>query len=321
MERGSPGYSYAAGHHAVTPGDFTARAWWSILKRVWSETLRDRVPLIAAGATFYLLLALFPALAAFVSIYGFVADPNTIAEHIAFLGGLLPSGGIELIESQLKALAQQRTDALSVGFYAGLAVALWSANNGVKALFDAMNIAYEEDEKRGFLMLNLWSGLFTLGVILIGIGFLLTVGVVPAALALLRLDGWTDLLVRFLRWPVMLVMVVVGVSMLYRYGPSRRRAKWRWLSWGAGLATIVWIATSVGFSYYLQNFANYNATYGSLGAVIGFMVWTWISVMVLIVGAELNAEMEHQTAQDTTIGPGRPLGARGAIMADTVADR
>ncbi|MER8390225.1 YihY/virulence factor BrkB family protein [Mesorhizobium sp. M0166] len=308
------------GRNAERPSQISGGGWRDVLWRVWAEVTEDRVTLIAAGATFYLLLALFPALAAFVSIYGFVADPQTIAEHISFLGGILPSGGLELIRSQLSSLAAQNTGTLSFGFIIGLAVALWSANSGIKTLFEAMNIAYEETEKRGFIHLNLLALGFTLGAILIGIGLIISVGIVPAMLALLNLGGWTETLVRILRWPVLLIMVGSGITLIYRYGPSREKAKWRWATWGAFLSAGVWIAVSVGFSFYLENFANYNVTYGALGTVIGFMMWTWISVIVLIVGAELNAEMEHQTAKDTTTGAQQPMGARGATVADTLGE-
>jgi membrane protein len=306
------------GRDAERPSAIPAKGWKDILWRVGAEVVEDRVTLIAAGVTFYLLLALFPALAAFVSIYGFVADPQTIAEHISFLGGVLPSGGLDLIRSQLESLAGQETGALSLGFILGLAVALWSANNGVKALFQAMNVAYEEAEKRSFVKLNLMALAFTLGAILIGISFIVSVGIVPAVLAFLNLSGWAEALVRIVRWPVLLILVAAGISLIYRFGPSRVKAQLPWLTWGAGLATIVWLAASIAFSYYLENFANYNATYGTLGAVIGFMMWTWLSVVILIVGAELNAEMEHQTAKDTTVGAPQPIGARGAEVADTL---
>ncbi|RWO32221.1 MAG: YihY/virulence factor BrkB family protein [Mesorhizobium sp.] len=306
------------GRDAEWPSEIPSRGWKDVLWRVFAEVNEDRVMLIAAGAAFYLLLALFPALAAFVSIYGFVADPQTIAEHISFLGGVLPSDGLDIIRSQLASLAAQDTGALSFGFMFGLALALWSASNGIKTLFEAMNIAYEESEKRGFIHLNFLALGFTLGAILIGIGFIVSVGIVPAMLALLNLGGWTEALVRIFRWPMMLILVGLGITLIYRYGPSRERAKWQWATWGAFLAAGVWIAVSIGFSYYLENFADYNATYGALGAVIGLMMWTWISVIVLIVGAELNAEMEHQTAKDTTTGAQQPMGARGATVADTL---
>jgi membrane protein len=308
------------GRDAERPSEIPARGWWEVALRVWSEFEKDRVMLVAAGVTFYLLLALFPALAAFVSVYGFVADPRTIADHIAFLGGVLPGGGLDIIRAQLDSLVSQDPESLSFGFVFGLLLALWTANKGVKALFDGLNIAYEEKEKRGFFRLNLTSGLFTLGAILIAIMFIVSVGVVPVILAYVRMDTWSELLVSLVRWPLLFAAIAIGITLIYRYGPSRQPAKWRWLNWGAFLATVVWAAASVGFSYYLQNFADYNATYGSLGAIIGFMVWTWISVIILLLGAELNAEMEHQTAQDTTTGPSRPMGERGAVVADTLGN-
>ena len=306
------------GRSADWPSQFGAVAWKDIGWRVWSEVSDDRVMLIAAGVTFYLLLALFPALAAFVSLYGFVADPTTIAEHVSYLGGLLPNAGLEIIEQQLKALVSRDAEALGVGFLVGLVIALWSANNGVKALFDAMNVAYEEVEKRSFVRLNLLSAMFTLGAIVIATVMLVAVGIVPALLALLHLEGWTEVLIAIGRWPLLLASIWFGISLIYRYGPSRNNAKWRWLNWGSALATIVWLSASAGFSYYLQNFADYNATYGSLGAVIGLMMWTWISMIILIVGAEINAEMERQTENDTTVGPPAPMGQRGAVVADTI---
>jgi membrane protein len=306
------------GRRAATPSNIPLEGWKDILWRVWSEFSEDRVTLIAAGATFYLLLALFPALAAFVSIYGFVADPVTVADHIAFLGGVLPSGGVELIETQLRSLASQNEAALSFGFIVGLGFALWSANNGIKTLFEAMNIAYDETEKRGFIKLTLISLGFTLGALVIGVLFIVSVGVVPAVLAVVGLGGVTEILISLLRWPVLFVAAAFGVSILYRYGPSRERAKWRWVTWGSVVATALWLLASILFSWYLANFADYNATYGSLGAVIGFMMWTWISMVIIILGAELNSEMEHQTARDSTTGPELPMGTRGATMADTL---
>lgn len=253
-----------------------------------------------------------------MSLYGFVADPATVADHVAYLGGLLPSGGIAIIQGQLESLAAQDRDSLSIGFLIAFAVAFWSANNGVKTLFEALNIAYEEREKRSFLWLNLVAFAFTLGAMIIAMAMIVTVGAVPAILALLRLGAFSETIIALLRWPVILALVAVGISVIYRYGPSRERAKWRWITWGGALATVVWVAASAGFSFYLQNFADYNATYGSLGAVIGLMLWTWISVVILLVGAELNAEMEHQTAKDSTTGEPRPIGERGAVVADTL---
>lgn len=306
------------GRAAAVPSEIPLRGWRDILWRVWHETNEDRITLIAAGVTYYLLLALFPALAAFVSLYGFVANPVTVADHVALLAGLLPRDGLDIIRSQLQSLASADHGALTFGFVTALAIAFWSANNGIKSLFEALNIAYEEREKRSFLRLNLMAFAFTLGAMVIATGLIVSVGVVPAILALLHLDAFSAAILAVARWPIILVLTAIGISILYRFGPSRRYAQWRWISWGSALATIIWIAASAGFSFYLQNFANYNATYGSLGAVIGLMLWTWISVVVLLVGAELNAEMEHQTAMDTTTGRPRPMGKRGAVVADTL---
>jgi membrane protein len=306
------------GRSAGRPSQIPPLGWKDILWRIWEQFNKDRMLLVAAGASFYLLLALFPALAAFVSLYGFVADPVTVADHVAYLGGLMPAGGLDLIRGQLEALARQGNDALGISFFGGFAIALWSANSGVKAIFDAMNIAYEEEEKRSFVRLNLLSLTFTVAALLIGIVMLLTVGIVPVILRLLYLDSWTELIVSAARWPLLTLLVLAGVSLVYRFGPSRERAKWRWLNWGAAFATLGWIAASWGFSFYLQHFANYNVTYGSLGAVIGLMMWIWISTVIVIVGAAVNAEMEHQTACDTTTGAPLPMGLRGAYVADTL---
>ena len=306
------------GRSADTPSEMPWEGWKDILWRTYAEFATDRITLIAAGATFYLLLALFPALAAFVSIYGFVADPVTIADHIAFLGGVLPSGGVDLIRAQLQALASQDPATLSFGFIFGLLFALWSANSGIKTLFEALNVAYDETEKRSFLWLNTLSLIFTLGAMLVGILFIVCVGVVPAILAFAGLSGWEEVLISIFRWPLLIVVSTAAISLLYRYGPSRERAKWRWITWGALFASIAWLVTSLLFSWYLANFADYNATYGSLGAVIGFMLWTWLSVVILLLGAELDAELEHQTARDSTTGAPQPMGLRGATMADTL---
>jgi len=308
------------GRHAATPRGISWNGWKDILWRVKAEFTADRLTLIAAGVAFYLLLALFPALAAFVSLYGFVADPLTIADHVAFLGGVLPAGGLEIIRTQLESLVSQNDASLSFGFLFGLALALWSANNGIKTIFEAMNVVYEESEKRSFVRLNLVSLLFTLGAIVIGILFIVSVGIVPAVLAFLGLDGWTETLIALARWPVLFAASAIVIALLYRYGPSRERAQWHWIWPGAVLATALWLVASMLFSWYLANFADYNATYGSLGAVIGFMLWTWLSVVILLFGAEFNAELEHQTARDSTTGPARPMGERGAAMADTLGE-
>jgi membrane protein len=311
---GEPG----RGREADTPNDIPAKGLRDVFWRLVREVVDDRVTLIAAGVTFYLLLAMFPALAALVSLYGFIADPATMAKHLDFVSDILPPGAFEIVLSQLNMLVQLKTSSLSITFLVGLAIALWSANNGIKALFDAMNIAYGEVEKRSFVRLNLVSLAFTLASLIFAALLIAAIGGVPAVLAFLWLDRWQETLIRFLRWPVLLVIIAGGITLIYHYGPSREAAKFRWLSWGAVSSTLLWLIASISFSYYLETFADYNATYGALGTLIGFMVWTWISVIVLIFGAELNAELEHQTARDSTTGPPLPIGERGAYVADTI---
>jgi membrane protein len=215
-------------------------------------------------------------------------------------------------------LAQGDTGGLGLAFGVSLMLSLWSANAGVKALIDGLNIAYEERERRGFLRLTAISLTFTLGGLIFIIAVLALVVAVPVALALFRYGGPDPM--WMLRWPILLGMIVVVLEVLYRYGPSRRKARWRWVSWGSIAAAFLWVVTSMAFSWYVTNFAHYDRTYGSLGAVVGFMTWMWMSTIVVLFGAELNAEIEHQTAVDSTTGPPKPLGKRGAKMADTLGE-
>ena len=296
------------------------RGWKDILVRTYGELGEDRVIAIAAGVTFYVLLAIFPAIAALVSLYGLFADPQTIGAHLKDAGAVLPGGAVDIIGEQINSLVAQGGKTLGVTFFTGLAISLWSANAGIKALIDALNVVYGEKEKRGFFKLNALSLTFTVGIIaftLLAMGAMVALPIVLDQVGLGRL---TEVLIKLARWPVMFLAAALVIALLYRYGPSRDTAKWRWVSWGSALAAIVWIVASILFSWYAANFGSYNKTYGSLGAAIGFMTWIWISTIVILVGAELDAEMEHQTARDTTEGKPRPLGARGARMADTIGE-
>ena len=308
------------GRTADDPSEIPLLGWMDVLFRVYHSLEHDRVMLIAAGSTFYLLLALFPALTAFASLYGFLADRTTIAGNISLLVGILPNDAIDLIRAQLEALATQDVKVLSLGFFLGLSVALWSANNGVKAIFEALNVAYGQKETRSFLRLNLIAFVFTFGSIFFGIILSIALSMVSRVSAGVGLDGWSAVLISIARWPLIAVVIVIAISIIYRFGPDREYAKWRWLSWGAVLSALVWIVASAGFTFYLANFADYNATYGALGAVAGLMMWTWISLIILILGAELNAELEHQTAIDSTTGEPLPMGERGAVVADTLGE-
>ena len=241
-----------------------------------------------------------------------------IGQHLSDLSGFIPEGATQVIGDQLKNLTSNGSSTLGVTFLISLVISLWSANSGMKAMFDALNMVYAENEKRNFIKLNALSLAFTI----CAIGFMLialaAIIVVPVVMNYVGLASITDWLIRIGRWPVLVVIVALAIAVLYRYGPSRDNAQWRWISWGSAFAAITWLIVSFLFSYYTSHFGSYNKTYGSLGAVFGFMTWIWLSVMVILLGAELDAEMEHQTVRDTTSGSPKPMGQRGARMADTV---
>lgn len=304
------------GRHADTPAEIPLRGWRDILIRSTKEFRDDQASLVAAGVTFYALLALFPGLGALVALYGLFADTGQAREHLQALSGILPPDALVLIGDQMVRIAAAREGGLSLAFFAGLALSIWSANGATKAVIVALNIAYEEKETRPFFRRTGLSLAFTLG----GLAFAIL------AIAILALPAAVDAyvgagaawIVRGFGWLVLAVALMAGIALLYRYGPSRDNVKWRWISWGSLAVILGWAAVSAAFSIYVGNFAHYDRTYGSLGAVIGLMMWTYLSCQIVLFGAELNSEIEHQTLKDTTVGPDRPMGERGAVMADTV---
>jgi membrane protein len=261
-------------------------------------------------------LALFPAIAALVALYGFFADPSSINAQLAALQGVVPDEGLTLVREQITRLAEQDQGSLSIVFFVGFGLSLWSAMSGIKTMFDALNIVYEEEEKRSFVMLNLEALLFTLASLLFVILALAAIVAVPMVVAWM---GMSNSLLPALRWPLMYLIILLALAALYRYGPSRENAQWRWVTWGSAIAGLVWIVGSILFSWYVASFGSYNKTYGSLGAVVAFMVWLWLSALVVLLGAEIDAEMERQTERDTTTGLERSRGQRGARMADQAA--
>ena len=307
------------GREADKPTEIPALGWKDVLYRVKDEISNDRIGTIAAGTTFFIVLALFPALGALVSLYGLIADPATIEEHLGGLSGILPASMIDLLRGELHRIVQSQSEStLGISFAISLVLALWSANSGMKALFDALNVAYDEEEKRGFFKLLMVSMMFTAGAILFFIVLLNVVVGVPLIIKFLPLGPLGNVLVTVLPPLILFGVAIFGIAVLYRYGPSRATAQWRWITPGSIIAAIIWVIGSFGFSLYLSKFSDYSATYGSLGAAIGMMMWIYISMWIVLVGAEINSELEHQTAKDTTTGPERPLGARGATMADRV---
>jgi membrane protein len=306
------------GRSAETPSEIPARGWKDILWRVYRGISENRILLVAAGVTFYALLAIFPGIAALISIYGLFADPASVASHLDTMANVAPGGAIDILREEMTRLASQGGATLGVSFLVSLAISFWTANSGVKAIFDALNIVYGEEEKRSFIKLNIITLFVTLWIVVFILLTLAAVVAVPVALTYIPLPGVTALVVKIGRWPILFVLVTTALAVLYKYGPSRTEPRWRWVTWGSVSAAIVWLAASALFSWYVASFGSYNKTYGSLGAVIGFMTWIWISIIVVLVGAKLNAEMEHQTIRESTIGQPKLLGKRGARMADTV---
>ena len=307
------------GRDADAPQDIPARGWWQALKRTAQKFSENELMSEAASVTFYALLSLFPAVTAIVSIYGLFADRSTIEGQLDNAAALIPSGGMEIIRDQVHRLTQAPASGLGIGAVIGLLTALWSANAGTKALLSAMNDVYGEREGRGFVKVTLTSLAFTVGgivMVLLGLGLIV---VVPLALEWFGLGGIVDTVVKVARWPAAMLVLIPALALIYRFGPSRNLARWRWVSWGGAIAALGWIGLSVGFSWYVAHFGNYNKTYGSLGAMIGFMTWIWLSTTVVLLGAQLNAELETQTARDSTVGAEKPIGSRGASAANVVA--
>ena len=292
--------------------------WKDILWRTYVRTGEDRLLATAAGVVFFGLLAVFPAITALVSCYGLFANPATIGANLQTLALMLPEGSFQIVQDQIARVLMKGNTALGASFLFGLALAVWSANAGVKAVIDALNVVYEEREKRSFIRLNLLSLAFTTGGIAALLLMVSAVVAAPLALGHVGLAPESQIIVSLARWPLLLVILLTALGLLYRFGPSRRAARWEWLSIGALVAALLWIAGSSLLSWYLSNFANYDATYGSLGAAIGLMMWMWMSAIIVLCGAELNSEIEHQTALDTTTGRAKSLGRRGAVMADTL---
>jgi membrane protein len=308
------------GRLARSPREIPKRGWWEIVRRTAKEVSRDHLPLIAAGVAFYSLLALPPAFAALIALWGIAADPYEIQTHIEELARLLPPEAAAVITDQLKQVASRSSEALGWTALIGFVLSLWSSRAAVNAMIDALNIVYEEEERRGFVRRTLSTLLLTLAAIVGGVLALLLVAGIPALLNLTGLDGSAEAIVNVVRWIVLIVLVMVGLSMLYRFGPSRHRAQWHWVTWGAATAAALWIIASAAFSLFVSNFGKYGETYGAIAGVVLLLLWLWLSALVALIGATINAEMELQTRQDTTVGADKPLGERDAFVADHVAD-
>lgn len=308
------------GRHADSPWQMPLAGWKEVALRTWRESSKDNVGLVAAGVAFYGFLAIVPLLGALVLTYGLVASPETVAEHLQALADALPADAARLVGEQLINVVQASGGKKGLGLVAALAVALWGARNAMGSIVTALNIAYEEEEKRGFIKVTLMSLAMTLAAVLIALLAVAATTILGALEHLLPGLGLFGLILW--KGVSLLLLAIAGaaaVATLYRYGPSREKAKWTWITPGSVFATVAWLALTLGFGFYASNFGNYDATYGSLGAVVVLLTWLYLSSYVLLFGAELNSELEHQTAEDTTQGARKPLGQRGAWSADHVA--
>jgi membrane protein len=306
------------GRQADAPQEIPPKGWLAIAKRTGKEVKADQVPLLAAGVAFYTLLSLFPAIIAGVSIYGLVADPETVRDQIDRLTNLLSPETATIVGQQIRQVTGGAGGALGVATVVGILTALWSASSGMKALITGVNLAYDETESRKFVKLRGLAIVLTLGaMVLLAVAGAAIAGFPPIADELPVVLQWV---VSILRFVLLAALLVLGLAVLYRYAPDRDEPRWTWVSWGSGVATVVWILASIGFSIYVNSFGNYNKTYGALAGIIILMFWLYLTAVIVLVGAELNTEMELQTARDTTAGPTRPMGERDAHAADHVAE-
>ena len=306
------------GHEADHPGEIPPRSWKGILWRAWAEISDQNLFLIAGGVTYAVLLALFPGLAALVSLYGLAFDTAQIEKQVAALSGVLPAQTQELLSQQLHSLVEASSGALGIAAVVGLLLALWSASRGMSGLITAINIAYEEKERRSFVKFNLIAIGLTIGLVIGGIVTIALVAVLPAAVQLLAIGPATKWLLLLVQWPVLIILVLAGLAVLYRFGPDRDKPQWRWVTPGAIAATASWIVASIGFTVYVANFNSYDKIYGSLGGVVILLTWLYLSTLSVLFGAVINAQSERQTRKDSTEGAPQAMGRRGAHAADTL---
>lgn len=306
------------GKDADKPTEIPARGWFQIVKRAWKEAKADQVPLLGAGVAFYAFLALFPAMIAMVLLYGLVADPATISSQVKSFTGALPKDAQNLIANSLTSMASSKSASIGFGLVVSLLLALWSASGGVGNLMTAVNTAYDEEEKRGFVKRKLTALALTVGAIIFMVVIIALVAVAPPLLSNLVGSGFARVLLTIVQFVVLVAAVAAGLAILYRVAPSRDAPKIRWVSIGAMVATALWLIASIGFSLYVAKFGSYAKTYGALAGVVVLLMWLWLTSYAVLLGAEINAEAEQQTEADTTKGPAEPMGSRGAVKADSM---
>ena len=313
-------YADAIGRYAARPTQIPWAGWKRVAVRTYQQIGKADLSLRCAGVAFFAFLSVFPVLACFVLVYGLFADTTSLNEHMSAVRQLAPQSVMNVIEERLNALLSQPQVGLGVGLVVSFLIALWSGSRGTNALVDTVSSAYHEDEERHFLASAFLSLGLTLGALVFTSLALFTVAILPALISMIAVQDFAETIALWARWPALAFFVVISICVLFRLAPHRHGAKWSWIMPGAILATVLWIALSVLFSIYVEQFSNYSATFGSLSVAVVMMLWIYYSTMVIALGAALNAELEHQTKVDTTVGPNAPMGERNAHVADTLPE-
>lgn len=308
------------GQQARSPMQLPLIAWWDILRRTFKHMSEDNLSLISAGVAFYFLMAIFPMLAALISVYGLLVSPQDLQEHLVHLIGIIPEQSRDLLEEQMERLLSKSDTALSAGVFFSTVLAVWSASKGTQAMVTASNITYGEKQVRNFFMAMVIRFVITICAVLVLIFALFLITLLPLLFEMIGLKSYASAIVKWLTWPILAIVFNLALAAFYRFAPHRRNAKWRWVTPGAALASGIWIICSAGFSIYLTNFASYDETYGSLGSVVVLLMWFYLTAFIILLGSEFNAAMEHQTLQDSTHGPKHEMGRRGARVADTIPE-
>jgi len=306
------------GRRADEPHEIPAMGWLDILWRVKRQLVEDMVALMAAGVAFNAMLALFPTIAAIISIWALVMDPQDLSRQIVQLSHYLPPDAASLINDQARRIGETTGTGLSLTALGSVVVAMFIASKGVLWMVIGLNAVYGEQDTRGALRRGVLVATLTLGLILVLLITIAFIAFFPLAIGMLALDSLLVTLIAWLRWPVLLLVMMLVIAVFYRFGPCRRSPRWRWISVGSVVATLLWLFGSAGLSFYFGRVVEPSDIYGSLGAVVVLMLWFWLSAFVVLLGAEFNAEMERQTRRDTTVGAARPPGERDAYAADTV---
>jgi membrane protein len=308
------------GREAESPAQVPPRGWKDVLLRVKKDIKDDNVSIVAAGVAFFSVLALFPALIAMISIYGLFVEPEEAAAQAQQLTEVMPTAAADLIGNQMQSVAAASSGNLSISLIISIAVALWSASSGMNALIQGVNIAYDEPETRGFIKLRGLALLLTIGAILVFGMAIGAIAVFPALAGKLPGGQVLEVVAGVLRWVILGAVIIGALAVIFRLSPNRDQPRMKWVSSGAIMAAVFWLLASIGFSFYANNFGSYNETYGSIAAVIILMFWLYITAFIILIGAELNGQLELQTRKDTTTGPEKPMGERDAFAADEVAD-